>query len=202
MTFSCYASNIPFLVETCLTVLNAKLSIQQYCFQFHILMASLSPQSTLIAMQQSNFMKMFSSIPDWQKRLTDKGFAFLNEILFDLLGISSLSHDAYEAYFTLVSRVDVVRPLQKTRCHLMAPWIRKKPTFTLSPQVDDGDRIALPPKEALAMTSPGFVAYIKEHWGTVVYPVVGHEKDPNLCITKLWDEYHTSCFPLPKPRGK
>jgi len=218
MTFPCYASNIPFLVDTLLAVLYGEMTNLAYAFQFYILMASLTPQSTFnafpctevtfIAMQQSGFMKMLTDIPHWQQRLTEEGFAFLNDVLVTFLGLTTLPPNALEAYFFLLHRVNVVRD-RKPPSSMMkfCPWIRNEPTFTLSPAsapalVDVRDHIALRPKEAITMTSPGFVAYIKEHWGTFLYPVVGHEKKPDLCMRVLWDEYHTSCFPLPKSRGE
>ena len=211
MTFQCYASNPHFLVKTLLAALYAELTNPVHAFQFHILMASLSPQSshstmftfpcieiTLIAMQQSEFLTMLMGTPDWKQRLTDEGFTFLNEVLVTSLELSSLPPDAREAYLCLVSRADVVRPPKKTR-HQLAPRIKEEPTFTLSSvsvQVGVEDRIALPPKEALIMVSQGFIACIQKQWPELVsHPWYG--KNLNVAMMHLWDEYHSSCFPLP-----
>jgi hypothetical protein len=152
---------------------------------------------TFVAMGTPAFKAMVTGTPDWRQQLEERGFLFLNGVLFDSLG---LPLDAQNAYLTLVGRVDVKRDELKKKQHPLMPSFKPLPTFTLSSTpslVDDGGRFALNPEEALTMMSPVFVAYIKEHWGTVVYPVVGHEKDPNLCIAKVWDEYHSSCFSLP-----
>jgi hypothetical protein len=221
MTFPCYA-NIPFLVDTLLAVLYAELTNLNYALQFHILMGSLSvPQTTfpctngtLVAMEQSLFMRSLMGTHDWQRRLTYEGFAFLNVVLVTFLELSSLPHGVCEAYLRLVSRVDVVipkKPTKPSRWNGFCSWIREVPTFTLSHTsaptptptlVDVGKRIDLTPEEATAMTSPGFIAYIKKDWGTFLYPVVGYEEDPYLRILQLWDKYHSSCFPLPKSRGE
>lgn len=216
MTFPCYASNIPFLVDTLLSVLYGEMTNLEHAFQFYILMASLSQRSTFyaipcseitfIAMQQSGFMKMLTDTLDWHRQLTEEKFAFLNDVLGEFLGLTTLPPDARQAYFFLVHRVRVERDEKPPFSRMQFfSWIREKPTFTLSPAsapalVDVEDHITLKPKEANAMTSPEFIGYIKEHWGKVVYPVVGHEKNPDLCMGQLWDEYHSSCFPLPKPR--
>jgi hypothetical protein len=216
MKFLCYTDNIPFLVETGLAVLNPEQTDLDYAIQFHILMESLTPQSTFNAfpcnditcdaMKQDGFKNMLTGIPDWRRRLTEEGFTFLNDVLVKFLGLTTFRAGACEAYIFLIHRVKVVMD-KKPQSSMMefCPWIRKKRTFTLSRAsapslVDDRDRIVLTLEEATAIYSPGFIAYIKEHWGTFRYPVVGHEENPDLCMRVLWDYYHTSCFPLAKPR--
>jgi hypothetical protein len=213
MKFPCYKDNIPFLVNTLLAVIYAEQTDIDYAIQFHILMGSLTQQSTIgafpcnditcDAMKQDWFKNMLTGIPDWQQQLTKEGFAFLNKVLFKFLGLTTFPLDALQAYLFLVHRVNVVRdekPKPQSSMMEFCPWIRKKPTFTLSRAsaptlVDDRDRIVLTLEEAIIMVFPGFIAYIKEHWGTFFYPVVGHEKNPDLCMRVLWDYYHTSCFP-------
>ena len=212
MMFECYRSNTPFLIETCLAVLYAEWTRNEYAFQFYILMASLNtPQPgafpcteiIFVAMGTPEFEAMVTSTPDWMQKLKKGGFLFLSGVLFDSLELSSLPHDARTTYFTLVNRIVVKKKVVTLhKIHPLMPHIKDPPTFTLSstsPQVDNGDRIALPPKEALIMVSQGFIACIQKHWSEhVSHPWYG--KNLNVAMMHLWDDYHSLC--LLEPRGE
>jgi hypothetical protein len=204
MTFECYGSNTPFLVETILAVLNAERTDIVRAIQLYILVESLNtPQpsafpcteSTLVAMSTHKFKKMLTSTPDWRQRLEEDGFQFLSSVLFDSLG---LQLNAREAYLTLFRRVDVVRKVVNSSYrHPLMPGIKPSPTFTLSPasvQVDDGDRFTLSPNEVLKMTSPEFITYIAEHWPDyVAHPMYRHNL--SQAMMALWSTFSSLTLP-------
>jgi hypothetical protein len=208
MKFLCYAFNMSFFMETFLAVINPEQSNISYAYWFYILMASLKPvdmsafpcnANTFFAMDNTAFFEQLSGTPDWQQRLTDEGFAFLNKVLFELLGLTTLPYNALEAYLNLVHRVNVKQPESLEPNPF--PWNTPPCTFTLSTEsnICDKHRFSLPLQEACTMTSPGFVDYVKKQWSNLVsHPWYG--KNLNEAMMKLWDDYHSLC--LLEPRGE